>query len=163
MDLKEHTTPEKLERYAFLWSEARLALGALALLIGGIPPALFFIPISGLYPLIILGLKLAWLISGAAAGYLLYRWYGGGQTIFGGNDTKDTVAFMIMNVTGINLGLTGLLGQNIGMTLFSGRVVFALAGIIYIATGVYLYQRWKANKERLFGVGASVSTVPSEA
>jgi hypothetical protein len=36
MDLQEHSRPDALERYSFLWSEARLVVAAVALLIGGL-------------------------------------------------------------------------------------------------------------------------------
>ncbi len=150
MDIKEHTTPEKLEYYSFLWSEVRLVIAAVALFIGGTPPILLLVPVASLYGLMYLGLKLAWIVSGVAAAYLAYRWYEGGQKLFGGKDTKDTVAFLVSVVSGINLGLVGFLGQNIGMSLVSGQLVFLLTGAVYLAAAGYLYMRWNAHGKKLF-------------
>jgi hypothetical protein len=155
MDLNAHTTPDRLERYAFLWSLARMAIAVLSLFIGAVPIVLRILP--GLYSLV----SLAWLISGLASLYLIYRWHTGGQTVFGGTETKDVVAFWIMVVTGINLGITGL-GNNIGMGLAYSTFGLSLAGIIfkitavaYAAVAYYLWKRWKESGERLFGAKAA--------
>jgi hypothetical protein len=149
MDIKEHTTPEKLERYSFLWSEVRLLIAALALFLGGVPPALYFIRVSGLYGTIHSLLTIAWLVSGAAALYLFYKWYKG-RMLFGGKVQMDTYAFFVMVVSGVNLGLTGLLGNNIGMSISSNRVVFFVVGLLYLAAAYRLYRSWKSNGERVF-------------
>lgn len=146
MDIKEHTHPDKLERYSFLWSEARLIIAALALFLGGVPPALLLLPIA----LTLLLLKVAWIISGLAAGYLLYRWYKNNQMIFGGKGPRDTTAFFVSVVSGINLGLAGLFGRNIGMTISSNPFIFMLVGVLYILAAVHLYRRWKATGEKVF-------------
>lgn len=125
-------------------------IAAVALLIGGTPPILLLVPSVGLYGLIFTGLKLAWIMTGAASGYLAYRWYVGGQKLFGGNDTKDTAAFFVSIISGINLGLVGLLGQNIGMSIASGQIVFAVTGIVYLVAAGYLYMRWNAYGKKLF-------------
>ncbi len=150
MDIKEHTTPEKLERYAFLWSLAKLGVAALSLFFGA-TPFIYNIPVlmrfgSSLLPL-------SWLISGVAAGYLLYRWHKGGQKLFGGTDKKDKVLFFVLGVTGINLGLTAF-GNNIGMSLLYGMpiadIVFKLTALVYLFTLYHLYTRWQASGEKLF-------------
>jgi uncharacterized membrane protein YuzA (DUF378 family) len=150
MSYQKHLQPHNLERYAFLYSEARLIIAAVALFIGGIPPILYFLPIMPLYGLIVLGLKLAWIISGAASAYLVYRWYVGGQKLFGKKDTKDTVAFFVSIVSGINLGIVGLLGINIGMTMVSSYGIFMVTGLVYLASAAYLYQRWSSHGRKLF-------------
>lgn len=151
MNLNEHTTPESLERYAFLWSEARLVSAAIALFLGGIPPILkIFGYMSPLYGLVSSLLVIAWVISGIVSGYLIYRWHKGGQLLFGGKDQKDTAAFFLNVVTGFNLGFAGLSGTNIGMEITMNQIVFLIVGILYLATAVYLWKRWKAHGERLF-------------
>ena len=150
MSYEKHLQPHNLERYAFLWSEARLVVAAVALFIGGIPPVLYFLPISGLYPLVTLGLKLSWLISGVASAYLLFRWQSGGQHLFGHKDTKDLVAFMVSAVSGINLGFVGLIGTNIGMSITSNYFVFVITALAYLASAAYLYQRWSAHGQKVF-------------
>lgn len=148
MDIHRHTHPDALERYSFWWSEARLLIAAVALFSGGVPPVFFVTP----YPLLgiaVMGLKIAWLISGLASAYLIYRWYNGGK-VFGSKDPMDLVAFWIMVVSGINLGLTGILGQNPGMTIAAGRTIFFVAGVVYVATAAYLYRRWTANGKKIF-------------
>ncbi len=148
MDLNAHTTPDKLERYAFLWSLARMAIGALSLFFGAAPILYRFVG-SGV-------MMLAWMISGAAALYLGYRWYTGGKKVFSGNDQKDTIAFLVMVVTGINLGYAGI-STNISMSLVYSILGSSLAGIVFKATAVayllvayQLFKRWKASGERVF-------------
>jgi len=150
MSLAHHTHPDNLEKYAFIWSEARLLIAALALFIGGYPPVLYFLPISDLYGVIYALLKLAWIISGVASVYLAYRWLSAGQKLFGHKDMKDAVAFFIMVVSGVNLGLVGLIGQNIGMSISSSYALFVVVAVLYLVSAYHLYTRWKKSGERLF-------------
>ena len=145
MSIKEHTTPERLEKYAFMWGEIRLILGAIALFLGGVP-VIYKLGLYGLGNL----LTIFWVISGIASAYLLYAWNKNGRTVFGGKETRDTVAFFIQIVTGFNLGIAGLLGTNIGMEISSSRLVFIVTGILYLVTMYYLCKRWKENNQRLF-------------
>lgn len=154
MDVQTHTTPEKLERYAFLWSLARMVIGALSLFFGA-TPILMGVAGSGL-------MSLAWLVSGVAAIYLGYRWYSSGQMVFGGKDSKDTLAFLVMIITGLNLGYTAI-GTNVGMmTVYNmtgmmvAGLVFKATAVIYLAVAYYLWTRYKAAGERMFGSGAPV-------
>lgn len=148
MDFKQHSQPEKLERYSFIWSEIRLILAAIALFLGGTPVLYALVPApSGLISSI---LTLCWIISGLAALYLLYRWFQNKQLLFGGKESKDTAAFMILVISGINLGLTGILRQNIGMNISSAQFIFVVVGIIYLVVAAYLYRRWKESGQKLF-------------
>jgi hypothetical protein len=140
----------QLERYSFLWSEARLLIAALALILGGVPPIVWILGGSAYFGIVGLVLKLAWIASGIAAAYLLYRWYANGMRVFGQKHTKDLLAFGVMIVSGLNLGLVGLVGTNIGMTISSSRPVFIIVAILYIFSAYYLYQRWRAHGEKLF-------------
>lgn len=149
MDLHAHTHPDKLEYYSFIWSEVRLVIAAVALLVGGTPP-IYFLPLFFLYGLVSTLLTLCWIISGAASAYLAYRWYTGGQTLFGGKDMKDTVAFAVMVLSGLNLGITGISGTNIGMSIAYSYPVFIVTGIVYLVAAWYLHKRWKASGEKLF-------------
>lgn len=148
--MSQRTDPETLERYSFLWSEARLVVAALALLIGGIPPVIAYNPIPGLNGVVRLLLIAAWILSGIAAAYLLYRWNAGHRVIFGAKRNLDTIAFFVMIVSGLNLGFAGLLGKNIGMSIVSGRGVFALLALIYLASAGYLFRRWKEHGKKIF-------------
>lgn len=139
----------QLERYAFLWSEVRLVIAGIALLIGGVPPIYLIAP-TGVFGLARLGLVVCWIISGVAAAYLGWRWYDKGMVIFGGKDSKDSVAFAVMVITGLNLGLTGVLGQNIGMSIIGGKVVFFVAGLVYLYVAYHLYNCWKKNGGHVF-------------
>lgn len=150
MNLKEYSQPHMLERYSFLWSEGRLFIAALALFIGGVPPLLAFNPFSFLYGILKLVLVLAWVISGATSGYLLYRWNTNQKMLFGGKEKLDTAAFLISVVSGINLGVAGILGINLGMTVFYNYFLFMAAAILYVASAVHLYKRWKESGEKLF-------------
>jgi hypothetical protein len=138
---------QQLDRYAFLWTEARLVIGAIALFIGGVPPALRFF---GWFPLISVLLTLCWIVSGVVSAYLLYRWYEHGWHLFGKRDQKDTAAFAVNILTGFNLGVAGLLGTNIGMTISSGYAAFVITGAVYLVTAVYLWRRWSSHGEKLF-------------
>jgi hypothetical protein len=136
-----------MERYAFLWSLCRMAIAVLSLFLGASPILLGIVGYQVM--------MLAWLISGVAALYLGYRWFSGGKRVFGGNNQKDTWAFLIMVVTGINLGYTAF-STNIGMNLAYSIVGMSLADLLYKATAVlyavvvyYLYKRWKENGERV--------------
>lgn len=140
MNYQGYTQPAQLERYSFLWSQARLVIGALALFIGGVPPVLKFFP--GMFAVTWPLLKLSWIISGVASVYLIYRWQTGKQTLFGGKAPVDSAAFLVSVVSGINLGLTGLLGSNIGMSISSSKLMFVLVGLLYLAAAYQLQQRW---------------------
>lgn len=146
MDIKIHTTPDKLERYSFLWSMARLFLAAAALFIGGYPVATRIIPI----PLTSSLLVLCWLISGVASVYLAYRWNIDGQKLFGKKDGLDRVVFFVTVISGINLGLVPILGQNIGMSISTNQIIFFIVGLVYLACAYHLLKRWKAHGEKIF-------------
>ena len=135
-----------LEVYSFWWSEARLIFGAIALFVGGVPIALLALP--GTF--IIGVLKLCWIISGLASAYLLYHWVQNKRVLFGRRDSLDMLAFLISIVSGINLGITGLFGQNIGMSFFSNSLLFWVTGILYILAALHLYTQWKKAGRKLF-------------
>lgn len=154
MNYKHHLHPDRLERYSFLWSEARLVIAALALFMGGVPPAVSMafalsMPVAGLIGGL---LTLSWIISGIASAYLLYRWISIGKKIFGMRNRHDLAAFLVSVISGINLGLTGLTGRNIGMTIFPGYLFFLIAAIAYLIAAWHLWRRWKSHGERLFFV-----------
>ncbi len=149
MDYKKHTTPDSLEKYSFLWSEARLILAAIALFLGGFPLVFKIVP-YGLSSTTSSLLTICWIISGIASAYLGWKWYTGGQTIFGKKEMKDKIAFLISVVSGINLGLAGILGSNIGMNISSSKTVFIVVGIIYLISAGYLYKRWNESNKKLF-------------
>ncbi len=148
MDIKSYfSTPAQLERTSFLWSEARLLIAAVALFLGGVPPVVYFFgSAGGLWSL----LKIAWIASGVASAYLGYRWYTGGQRVFGGKDQKDLAAFAVSVLSGLNLGWTGLSGNNIGMSISYSKTVFLITGVVYVVAAYQLWRRWKASGERLF-------------
>ncbi len=150
MDIKEHTHPDKLERYSFIWSEVRLIIAAVALFLGGVPPVLKFFPIPQFYRLVSSLLTLSWIVSGIAGGYLLYRWYTNHQIIFGGKGPRDTATFFVSVVSGLNLGIAGLLGRNIGMSISSNKIIFIFVGAVYLLAAVHLFRRWKASGEKIF-------------
>jgi uncharacterized membrane protein YuzA (DUF378 family) len=143
--LQKHTTPENLEKYAFYWSEVRLILAAIALLLGGIP----LVSKLGLYSFGNL-LGFCWIVSGIASVYLLYRWINNGKKLFGRKNKKDLTAFMVTVVSGLNLGITGLLGVNIGMNISSSRILFIVVAILYIWSAYYMCKKRKANSNRIF-------------
>ncbi|MEK7180064.1 MAG: hypothetical protein AAB706_01175 [Patescibacteria group bacterium] len=149
MNQNEHLKPHMLERYSFLWSEARLIIASIALFIGGYPPILKITPLI-FYSLVSSLLTIAWIISGIVSGYLLYRWNQNNKMLFGGKAQMDTVAFFVNIVSGFNLGITGLIGTNIGMSISSNYYLFVLVGIIYIFSAMHLFKRWKASGEKIF-------------
>lgn len=143
------TRPAALEKYAFWWSEARLIVAAVALLIGGVPPIYPIAPPS-LFDIARTGLLAAWVISGIASLYLLYRWWNSGQKVFGKKDPKDIIAFLVMIISGINLGLVAVVGKNIGMSISPGRFVLFATAAMYLVVAYHLYARWKSHGEKLF-------------
>ncbi len=149
MNIALSLTPRKLERNSFLWSEVRLVVAAVALFLGGRPPVLFILRIPALYGLISSLLTLSWIISGVASVYLVWRWYGGDQKLFGARHRLDTLAFFVSVVSGINLGFAGLFSSNIGMSIASGSLVFLVTGIVYLLSALHLYRRWKASEEHM--------------
>jgi len=153
MDFKEYTHQNKLERYAFLWSEARLLIASVALFLGGIPVLIFIIrTIPFIASILGLVLTLSWIISGVASAYLLYKWLMGGRILFGGKARLDTVAFLVSVISGLNLGIVGLFGTNVGMNILSNRAIFAITALIYIASAYHLHKRWKEKGENMFGL-----------
>ncbi len=140
----------QLERYSFLYSQARLLIAAVALFLGGVPVLRFLVRTPSLYGTVGTVLTITWILSGVASAYLLYRWMMNGQRLFGGKAQMDTAAFLVSVVSGINLGLVGLLGRNIGMSIAAGRIVFLIVGVIYIAAAYQLQMRWQATGKKLF-------------
>ena len=143
------TNPQNLERYSFLWSEVRLLVAAVALLIGGVPPIYLIAPAS-LFSVARMGLIACWIISGLTSLYLLFRWWQSGQKVFGRKDAKDMIAFLVLAISGVNLGVAGILSKNIGMSILSGRLVFLITAAVYLLVAYHLYSRWKSNGEHLF-------------
>lgn len=160
MNIDKHTTPEKLERYALLWSLARMVIAALSLFFGAMPVAF---RLAGPSNFIASLMPLFWLVSGAAAIYLTYLWNKNNRMLFGGTDSKDTVAFFVMVISGINLGYAAI-GSNIGIgmayDLGLTGILLKLTAIIYVVVAYYLWSRWKESGEQLFGSG-KVSTSDS--
>jgi hypothetical protein len=130
----------------------RLLIAAVALFIGGVPPALFVaLNNPAMLGTVTLGLKLAWLASGVSAAYLLWRWFSGNRELFGRrNNAKDTAAFLVMVISGINLGVAGLTGYNFGLSMSANSTVLVVAGIVYLLAAFYLYQRWSSHGQRVF-------------
>ena len=137
---------KQMSTYAFYWSEARLLIAAVALLLGGIPPIMLIMPI----PLVGALLTLSWIISGVASAYLAYQWYAHDFRVFGGKDTFDMAAFGVLIVSGLNLGIVGILGTNIGMNISSSYAVFVLAAVAYVASAGWLYKRYTAHHQTIF-------------
>ena len=149
MDFKQYTNFHNLEKYSFLWSEASLLISAVALFIGGIPPIFKIIP-SIFYGITASLLGLAWIISGVAAVYLLYRWNANNRMLFNTIRNMDTAAFMVSIILGLNLGVTGIMGINIAMSISSSTVLFIITGILFIVSAGYLYKRWNESGKKIF-------------
>jgi uncharacterized membrane protein YuzA (DUF378 family) len=143
MSFKHHTHPDQLEKYSFWWSEVRLVIAAVALLLGGVPPIFLLNPIPSLVGTISALLQIAWIISGVVSVYLLYRWNAVGHKLFGAKVPLDRYAFLVNVVSGLNLGLTGLLHKNIGMSIAYGPLVFLILALIYLVYEVE--EIWKKN------------------
>ena len=150
MDIKHHTHPDQLEKYSFLWSEARLLLAAIALFAGGVPAVYVVAPALGVFPIVRTLLTLGWIISDATSVYLLYRWNAKGRKVFGGDEKKDVAAFWVMIISGVNLGFAGLSGVNIGFSITSARLILIIVAFAYLASAWHLHKRWKSSGEKLF-------------
>lgn len=148
----QYLDPKNLLEWSFLWTEVRLVVAAAALFLGGVPPVYWLFSLIGFggLPLLYTGMTIAWIISGLASGYLLYRWYQGGMLLFGKKEPLDLAAFLVACVSGINLGLAGLIGQNIGMSISSNYIVFVAVGVLYLASAYHLYTRRAQHDNALF-------------
>lgn len=142
-----------LLKYSFLWTIIRLPIAAVALFVGGTPPIYLLFSSIGLggLPLLQTGLTISWIISGAASAYLLYTWYQHKMKLFGKNDVVDMGTFLVATISGINLGLVGLIGTNIGMNIVqSNYVAFLIMGVLYLASAYHLYTKWDKHHQKLF-------------
>ncbi len=140
-----------IDLWSFYWTEARLVVAAIALGLGGVPPVYYlFTSVPALLGIIALGLKLAWIISGIVSVYLLYRWVKNSYILFGRSDNFEVGAFLVVVVSGLNLGVAGLLGINIGMSLAGSYLIFLITAAIYTISAVYLWVRWTAYGRKLF-------------
>jgi len=146
---KLDANPDTLATAAFLWSEARLVIAAVALVVGG-PPALVFFSIAPIYGLLVLLVKLSWIISGAASLYLAYRWFTAKGYVFDRTTRKDGAMLLVAIVSGINLGLTGILQVNPGLSLFTGYIFSLIGAVLYVYAAYHLYQRWEECGRKLF-------------
>ena len=141
---------KQLLHYSFLWNEARLVIAALSLIFGATPLlyTLFSYSASGL-------LTLGSVISGLTGAYLLYMWFQHDKKLFGQSDTLDLVAFMIAALSGIHLGLGGLLGTNFIMATLSPlgfllTIAIYGGGLLYLWSAWHLHVRYKENGGKLF-------------
>lgn len=150
MNINQFMKPEQLEKNSFLWSQARLVLAAAALFLGARPVLLQIVRVPSLYGFTGSVLTISWIVSGVVSAYLGYRWWTAGKRVFGGKNQKDTVAFLVSVVSGLNLGWAGLASKNIGLSIASGRLVLLVAGVLYLVSAWHLDKRWKANGRRLF-------------
>jgi len=48
------------------------------------------------------------------------------------------------------LGLVGILGLNIGMSITMNQLVFIAVGVLYIVSALHLFMRWNESGEKLF-------------
>ena len=155
MDIKEHTTPKNLFKYAFMWNQVRLVVAAASLILGGFPVALRIFSSSN--SMVGSLLTLSWIISGVAALYLLYMWFQSGKKLWGGSERTDVAAFWVAIISGLHLGIAGILGTNIGMTVIPSTfltLVMLVAGILYLWSAFHLHKRYSKSSD-MFG-GASV-------
>jgi hypothetical protein len=120
----------------------------MSLFLGGVPAVYLLVPAS-MYSITTFALKLAWAISGVSAIHLLYRWYDSGQKIFSHKDHKDTLSFLLLIVSGLNLGFAGVFGVNLGMMIANGWILFVM-GVLYLLAAYQLWVSFKRNKNRVF-------------
>lgn len=149
MDIEKYTRPSELLKYSFLWSITRLVIAALALFLGGIPPIYKIIQYGAYGGIFDLLLKLCWIISGVASVYLLYEWTSRGQMLFRAKKQEDLILFLVMIVSGINLGLVSIIGKNIGMSILSNRIIFIAVGLLYLYVAYDLFTKWQKNGNKL--------------
>lgn len=143
IDWETHLKPGNLERCAFYWLWGLLLVSALALLVGvNQPHPKFFRPLY--WPM----QELAWLLSGIAAVYLVYRWQQADRQLFPDGKihfvNKDKLAFWLMILTGLNVGLTSVIGHNIFLSLFWDRLIHGVVMIACLAAAYHLHLRYHA-------------------
>ncbi len=128
-----------------------MLVAAVALFVGGIPVLYFIYPTGATVGLFSALLTISWIASGIASVYLAYRWFKGGKRVFGKKDRMDLIAFFVSVVSGVNLGIVGLGGDNIGMKLaYGNRVIFFIAGAVYLWAAWQLWKSWKAYGKKVF-------------
>ena len=147
MQMAELMQPHNLEKYSFYWLIASLALTVISLLMGGSPIAM---TVFGYGALVSLLLKISWILSGAAGGYLLYRWYTAERTLFGEKRNQDLAAFMVATITGVNIGIYGIIQQNILMMMFMASIFNTIGAVLYVVVVIYLWRRWQESGGNLF-------------
>jgi uncharacterized membrane protein YuzA (DUF378 family) len=144
----DHFHPDNLEKYSFYWLLASLSLTVLSLLLGGYPIAYKILGSS--FPFLSLLLTISWILTGAAAVYLLYRWNKGGKRLFITKKQYDLPAFLIATITGLNIGIYGVISQNILMQIFMNSIFYTIGGVLYAVVVVYLWKRWQDSGQHLF-------------
>jgi hypothetical protein len=158
MDIKEKVQQRSLVEWAFMWNQARLIIAGITLVIAQQVPVLVYLPVLG--RLASSFMVLAWLISGVAAVYLIYNWYTSGKTVFGGNDTKDVIAFWVATISGVHLGLAAIY-TNIGFAVTPDFLIvpaMILAGLAYFWSAYRLHSR--GGVKALFANNTNPSTEP---
>lgn len=149
MDIQEKIKSKSLLEWAFCWNQLRLIIAGATLLLAKQSPILLYLSIPLITPLAGQFMTLAWIVSGAAAGYLIYTWNKSDKTIFGSTDRKDMAAFWIATLSGIHLGIAGLTGMNIGFATVPYAIltpVMIIAAIAYFWSAFYLHSKGGVNK-----------------
>jgi hypothetical protein len=148
MDIQEKIKNKSLLEWAFCWNQLRLVIAGATLILAKQSPILTYLSIPIISPLAMNFMGAAWIISGGAAGYLIYKWNEGGKKVFGGDDKKDVVAFWIAVITGVHLGIAGLTGNNIGFSVVPYEIivpVMIITGVAYFWSAYHLHKRGGVN------------------
>jgi len=164
MNVQEIIKNKSLLEWVFAWNQLRLVIAGATLVLAKQSPILMYLYIPLITPLAASLMSLAWIISGLAGAYLIYAWNKAGRTIFGGNERKDVIAFWIATITGVHLGIAGLVGLNIGFSVTPMAIstpIMIAAGLAYFWSAYHLHSRGGAKK--LFATTApTTEPVPAE-
>jgi len=94
-------------------------------------------------------LDIAWIVSGIAAGYLVYEWLQHSRQVFRGN-RNATYAFWFMILTGVNVGIAGILGPNLFLNIFSSSLFHYVTGALCLFAAIYLFIAWRRSGGVIF-------------
>jgi hypothetical protein len=139
---------KSLLEWAFAWNQARLIIAGATLILAKKSPILTYFGIPLVTPLAGTLMPLAWLLSGVVSVYLIYVWYNSGQTVFGGKEKIDLIAFWVATITGINLGFAAI-STNVGFAItpaFLSTPAMILAGLLYFWTAYHMHSRGGVNQ-----------------
>jgi uncharacterized membrane protein YuzA (DUF378 family) len=60
------------------------------------------------------------------------------------------LAFLLLILSGLNLGFAGVFGLNLGMNITRNPIIFFIIGILYLFAAYQLWTSYQKNKRKIF-------------